>query len=112
MLEYPLLLAPPEIQEGAKAMGEIRVPLNVRVVSDFQGRDEFCVSPELVGAGISTSLYTSHRGGWHDQELGPGQFRLDHVANFIELNMSGFRFPNADKPPTDTGKGTNTYRVR
>jgi len=110
---YPLLLAPPEIQEGAKAMGRIVIPLDVKIGDDFQQRDAFCVSPELVGAGILTSLYTSHRGAWHDQELGPGQFRLDHVSNFVELVLSGFRFPNSDvQADLAAGRMPPSYRIR
>jgi len=112
-VQHELLLAPPEVQEGAKALGTIVIPLVVKIVDDSPSRDGHCISPELVGAGMLTSLYTSHRGAWHDPELGPGQFRVDHVANFVELQLSGFRFPNNDAPPADKkGIAPATYRIR
>jgi hypothetical protein len=109
--DYELLLAPPEIQEGAKAVGKVKISLSVNVENDNDRRDEKPVSPEFVGAGILTSLYSSHRGAWHDNELAPGQFRLDHVANFVELSLSGFRFPNEPKP-LEGGDQPLTYKIR
>eukprot|EP00929_Paragymnodinium_shiwhaense_P065225 TRINITY_DN32718_c0_g3_i1.p1 TRINITY_DN32718_c0_g3~~TRINITY_DN32718_c0_g3_i1.p1 ORF type:complete len:3402 (+),score=1051.59 TRINITY_DN32718_c0_g3_i1:472-10206(+) len=51
------------------------------------------ISPEFVGGGIITTLFTAHKGAWYDSRLGPGKFRSDHVANFVELTLQGLRFP-------------------
>eukprot|EP00931_Biecheleriopsis_adriatica_P040925 TRINITY_DN23439_c0_g1_i1.p1 TRINITY_DN23439_c0_g1~~TRINITY_DN23439_c0_g1_i1.p1 ORF type:complete len:3484 (+),score=873.59 TRINITY_DN23439_c0_g1_i1:112-10563(+) len=57
-----------------------------------------CVSPELIGGGVNTTLFSSHRAVWYDPELGSEKFRPDHVANFLELNLGSLRFPETDQP--------------
>ncbi|CAE7447491.1 MKK1 [Symbiodinium natans] len=56
-----------------------------------------CVSPELVGGGVNTTLYSCNRAAWFDPGLGAGKFRPDHVANYVELKLSSLTFPISDK---------------
>lgn len=110
--EYELSLAPPYTVDGpVKPRGKVPLQMTISMEHDSRERESRCVSPEFVGGGIPTSLFTSHRGAWHDAELGPGQFRLDLVANFVELTLGEFRFPGDDPPPKDDA-GVATYRVR
>ncbi|CAK0829627.1 unnamed protein product [Prorocentrum cordatum] len=55
------------------------------------------LSPEFLGGGVPISLYTSHRSAWYDPELGPGKFRADHVANFVQLTIGTLRFASSDE---------------
>lgn len=71
-----------------------------QATSPFAGTP-VCVSPELVGGGVTTSLYSSHRLAWYDPELGPGKFRVDHVANFAEICLESLRLPDAEKVDDD-----------
>lgn len=76
------------------------------------------ISPEFLGGGVPTSFYTSHRSAWYDPELGPGKFRADHVANFVQLTIGALRFASSDKvehdedeEPAET-EGEETYHIR
>eukprot|EP00928_Gymnodinium_smaydae_P067961 TRINITY_DN5099_c0_g2_i2.p1 TRINITY_DN5099_c0_g2~~TRINITY_DN5099_c0_g2_i2.p1 ORF type:complete len:3332 (+),score=752.58 TRINITY_DN5099_c0_g2_i2:2916-12911(+) len=84
---------------------EVGVPANT--VPDFLGDNKAPVSPEFVGMGQMTSLYTSHRGVWYDANLGAGKFRSDHVANYVEISLASLRFPK-----TDTGNEGSKYKIR
>ncbi|CAE8604779.1 unnamed protein product [Polarella glacialis] len=70
------------------------------------------ISPELVGGGVNTSLFSSHRLAWYDPELGPGKFRPDHVANFAEISINSMRFPSDDKLKASSDDTDVTYYIR
>lgn len=76
-------------QQGVRAH---RAPL------PLLGNNSICISPELAGVGVCTSLFLSQRAAWVDPELGLSGRRHDHVGNFVELNLNSLRFPLEDKP--------------
>eukprot|EP00971_Amphidinium_carterae_P189434 3760350-Amphidinium_carterae.1 len=55
------------------------------------------LSPEIAGGGSALALYSSHRGGWYDADLGPKKFRVEKVASFVEMSFNELTFPEADK---------------
>jgi hypothetical protein len=60
--------------------------------------DHACISPELQGRGVLTTLYSAHRGMWYDPSIGQKSFHVDNVANFVELNILDLMFPPGDRP--------------
>jgi len=71
-----------------------------------------CVSPELVGGGVNTTLYSCNRAAWFDPGLGAGKFRPDHVANYVELKLSSLTFPISDKWSDAEAKSMYYVRAR
>lgn len=71
-----------------------------------------CVSPEIVGGGVNTTLFSSNRAAWLDPTLGAGKFRPDHVANYVELSLSSLSFQPSEKPPAVDKEADLTYYVR
>jgi len=104
------LLRPEALPEDGKK-GSVTITVEMSIKGESRKRDEMVVSPEFVGGGLVTTLYTSHRGAWFDCQLGPGQFRLDHVANFVEIGLGTLHFPHDDQPPAEDGKPP-VYRIR
>jgi len=102
---------PTQVLDG-KADAKTYITLNLEAQVEekpWEDRDKrCCVSPELMGAGLNTSVFTSHRGVWFDPKMGLSKFNVAHVGNFIELSLNGLRFPPSDI----AGKGTYRYRVR
>jgi len=80
----------------------------VAPMATARGERSQCVSPELVGGGVCTSVFTSHRQAWYDSDLGVGKFRIDHVANFVELSLGTLRFPQS----VALGDGSKKYRIQ
>mmetsp|Transcript_18850 Transcript_18850/g.33157 ORF Transcript_18850/g.33157 Transcript_18850/m.33157 type:complete len:3464 (-) Transcript_18850:114-10505(-) len=53
-----------------------------------------CISPELLGRGSTTALFSSHRGAW----LSPlDRKQQNYAANFVELELKELMFPQEDK---------------
>eukprot|EP00931_Biecheleriopsis_adriatica_P059754 TRINITY_DN35814_c0_g1_i1.p1 TRINITY_DN35814_c0_g1~~TRINITY_DN35814_c0_g1_i1.p1 ORF type:complete len:3403 (-),score=723.69 TRINITY_DN35814_c0_g1_i1:308-10516(-) len=70
-------------------------------VQDTSMLPKTCISPELSGRGDTASLFTSHRGAWHD----PDSQKNGHV---VELDIKELQFPQDDK--ADTGR-PYTYQI-
>ena len=70
-----------------------------------------CVSPEIVGSGVNTTLFSSNRAAWFDPTLGAGKFRPEHVANYVELSLASLNFQQ-EKPPAVEKDADLTYYVR
>jgi hypothetical protein len=117
--EYTLTLIRPDgsaTEQVPDKNGQIPAPTNfaklrlaTSIQNDSQDRDGIPVSPEFVGAGMYTSMYTSHKGAWYDSVI--PSFRLDHVANFVELSIQEFHFPDSDRGVEKDGQRAS-YRIR
>jgi hypothetical protein len=57
------------------------------------------VSPGAIGAGTSSTMFTSHKGAYFDGRKGPGKFSVDHVGNCLEVFVKSIHLP--DKPAKD-----------
>eukprot|EP00930_Biecheleria_cincta_P021490 TRINITY_DN1591_c0_g1_i1.p1 TRINITY_DN1591_c0_g1~~TRINITY_DN1591_c0_g1_i1.p1 ORF type:complete len:3401 (-),score=659.74 TRINITY_DN1591_c0_g1_i1:53-10255(-) len=64
-----------------------------------------CISPELIGRGAITNLFTSHRGAWLDPS---SREKKGHVPSVVELNIKELTFPADDKVQNSS---TIQYRV-
>lgn len=109
-----LNLAEPDSVEDEGAGCNLEVRLSISDAAASPGR-ALCVSPEFVGAGVSTAFYTSHRGAWYNGTLATGLFNLESVANFAELSLIAFRFPEDDRPAAAGAgalKGVPMFHVR
>lgn len=94
---------------------EVKAEVDVIWNRDASPADNLCVSPELVGGGVNTILFTSNRAAWFDPKLGAGKFRPDHVANYVELSLSSLNFQppeKAEKAPAGDKDLDHTYYVR
>lgn len=58
------------------------------------------ISPELQGCGLTTSLFTSHRGCWFNPKAKNAKFGVDSVGNFVEIKVETIIFPEKDTPDT------------
>eukprot|EP00928_Gymnodinium_smaydae_P067959 TRINITY_DN5099_c0_g1_i1.p1 TRINITY_DN5099_c0_g1~~TRINITY_DN5099_c0_g1_i1.p1 ORF type:complete len:3333 (+),score=742.01 TRINITY_DN5099_c0_g1_i1:194-10192(+) len=110
---FRLALRPPfSTLEDRKCEAGVSISIRTEVgpvpsaVPHFLG-DRVPVSPEFMGFGMMTSLYSSHRSCWYDPKLGPSKFRYDHVANFVELRINSLRFPK-----DDTGTEGKKYKIK
>jgi hypothetical protein len=101
--DFDIQLAPPYDLAGKKgaAQATVKLEMNVRKGRGKSDKDktkqDVIISPELVGGGVMTSLFTSHRSLWFDKYMGNGQFNMAHVANFIEISLGSLRFPTDEK---------------
>mmetsp|Transcript_14093 Transcript_14093/g.26206 ORF Transcript_14093/g.26206 Transcript_14093/m.26206 type:complete len:3581 (+) Transcript_14093:145-10887(+) len=108
-VKYSMDLFTPDALEVEPSVGSAALQITMKKLQDSpQAREKTPISPEFAGGGVPLTLYTSHRGAWYDAALQTGQFRLDHVPNFIELNIQNLRL--TDKTPPDTGNPV--YRVK
>jgi len=79
-----------------KAKAYVELEFSSRVQDHSDSNFQRCISPELQGCGLVTSLYSTHRGAWYDPRLGPQKFTADHVPNFVELSFDTLAFLGKD----------------
>jgi hypothetical protein len=74
-------------------------------------KQKWCVSPELQGCGLVTSLYGTHRGAWYNPaKEHKGRFISDNVPSFAEIKLKELTLPdNATGEKTDANKVYQFY---
>jgi hypothetical protein len=96
-------------EEGAKEEGKGKEKDKDK---DKKSKSDVPISPELLGGGMPTTLFSSHRSAWLDTGAGNGKFRSDHVANFVEISLSNLRFPDEKGKEKDDDEEYPVYRVK
>lgn len=90
-------LRSPEVPVNGKQDGSNSITLSLSAqVTVKQKQEAVPMSPELAGLGITTALFTSHRGCWYDPVMGLGKFSVEHVPNYIDIKVNGLGLPNDD----------------
>eukprot|EP00928_Gymnodinium_smaydae_P014043 TRINITY_DN15093_c0_g5_i1.p1 TRINITY_DN15093_c0_g5~~TRINITY_DN15093_c0_g5_i1.p1 ORF type:complete len:3429 (-),score=728.45 TRINITY_DN15093_c0_g5_i1:188-10474(-) len=69
---------------SGRAFVELETSAQVAQNADTSKRP---ISPELMGRGPVTSLYSSVKGTWYDPKLGKAKFSAETVANFVEFRL-------------------------
>lgn len=95
---WRLSLAPVGIEAYRNASVAVELTLEVshsEVAGAAHAHTKPCISPELLGYGSPTALFTSHQDAWRDMG-GTLEKTPDHVPNFFEVDLAVLRLAEGD----------------